>query len=193
MGLKFSVHTEGMDAVRRQLALACSEAEHVLAIQVESDTVPDVPARAAHRRAAKAAHPALHLPARWPARYHPPHRVTHPKKFGVPFGSPFDSLFYLRGGGVFGGIKSFPPALPVLRQHPPRKAAPGGQLPRQWNEPAGDLFRDAAFFPRHRIHGGPERKNDIRSFCSHLTPPAPRHAEPVPPQGPRPRCFGAKS
>lgn len=44
MGLKFSVHTEGMDAVRRQLALACSEAEHVLAIQVESDTVPYVPA-----------------------------------------------------------------------------------------------------------------------------------------------------
>lgn len=44
MGLKFSVHTEGMDEVRRQLALACSKAEHVLAIQVESDTVPYVPA-----------------------------------------------------------------------------------------------------------------------------------------------------
>ncbi len=44
MGLKFSVHTEGMDEVRRQLALACDKAEHVLAIQVEADTVPYVPA-----------------------------------------------------------------------------------------------------------------------------------------------------
>lgn len=44
MGLKFSVHTEGMDEVRRQLALACDKAEHILAIQVESDTVPYVPA-----------------------------------------------------------------------------------------------------------------------------------------------------
>lgn len=44
MGLKFSVHTEGMDDVRRQLALACDKAEHVLAIQVEADTVPYVPA-----------------------------------------------------------------------------------------------------------------------------------------------------
>jgi hypothetical protein len=45
MGLKFSVHTEGMDDVRRQLALACDKAEHVLAIQVESDTDQFVPAR----------------------------------------------------------------------------------------------------------------------------------------------------
>lgn len=44
MGLKFSVHTDGMDEVRRQLALACDKAEHVLAIQVEADTVPYVPA-----------------------------------------------------------------------------------------------------------------------------------------------------
>lgn len=44
MGLKFSVHTEGMDDVRRQLALACSKAEHDLAIQVEKDTQPFVPA-----------------------------------------------------------------------------------------------------------------------------------------------------
>lgn len=45
MGLKFSVHTEGMDEVRRQLALACDKAEHDLAIQVESDTDQFVPAR----------------------------------------------------------------------------------------------------------------------------------------------------
>lgn len=44
MGLKFSVHTDGMDEVRRQLALACDKSEHVLAIQVEADTVPYVPA-----------------------------------------------------------------------------------------------------------------------------------------------------
>lgn len=44
MGLKFSVHTEGMDAVRRQLALACSKAEHELAVHVEKDTQPFVPA-----------------------------------------------------------------------------------------------------------------------------------------------------
>lgn len=45
MGIKISVHTDGMDDVRRQLALACSKAEHVLAIQVESDTDQFVPAR----------------------------------------------------------------------------------------------------------------------------------------------------
>ena len=44
MGLKFSVHTEGMDDVRRQLALACSKAEHELAVHVEKDTQPFVPA-----------------------------------------------------------------------------------------------------------------------------------------------------
>ena len=44
MGLKFSVHTEGMDEVRRQLALACDKAEHELAVHVEKDTQPFVPA-----------------------------------------------------------------------------------------------------------------------------------------------------
>ena len=44
MGLKFSVHTDGMDEVRRQLALACDKAEHELAVHVEKDTQPFVPA-----------------------------------------------------------------------------------------------------------------------------------------------------
>lgn len=43
MGLKFSVHTDGMDKVRKQLALACSEAEHDLAQRVMKDTAPFVP------------------------------------------------------------------------------------------------------------------------------------------------------
>lgn len=44
MGLKFTVHTDGWDEVKEAIARSCSKAEHVLAIQVEADTVPYVPA-----------------------------------------------------------------------------------------------------------------------------------------------------
>mgnify|MGYP004521359039 FL=1 len=43
MGLKFTVHTEGMDAVMEALASACSRAEHAVAVQAEKDTAPFVP------------------------------------------------------------------------------------------------------------------------------------------------------
>jgi hypothetical protein len=43
MGIKFSVHTDGMDAVRTAVAKACARAEHVLAEQMEKDTQPFVP------------------------------------------------------------------------------------------------------------------------------------------------------
>ena len=43
MGLKFTVHTDGMDAVMEALASACSRAEHAVAVQVEKDTAPFVP------------------------------------------------------------------------------------------------------------------------------------------------------
>lgn len=45
MGIKFSVHTDGMDAVRTTVAKACTRAEHVLAEQMEKDTQPFVPFR----------------------------------------------------------------------------------------------------------------------------------------------------
>ena len=44
MGVKFSVYMEGMDAIKEKLVQACGKAEHVLAVQVEKDTVPFVPA-----------------------------------------------------------------------------------------------------------------------------------------------------
>ena len=44
MGVKFSVYMEDMDAIKEKLAQACGKAEHVLAVQVEKDTVPFVPA-----------------------------------------------------------------------------------------------------------------------------------------------------
>ena len=43
MGIKFSVHTDGMDVVRAAIAKACTRAEHVLAEQMEKDTQPFVP------------------------------------------------------------------------------------------------------------------------------------------------------
>ena len=43
MRLKFTVHTEGMDAVMEALAKTCSRAEHAVAVQAEKDTVPFVP------------------------------------------------------------------------------------------------------------------------------------------------------
>lgn len=44
MGIKFSVHTDGFDAVKEAIAKACTRAEHVLAEQMEKDTQPFVPA-----------------------------------------------------------------------------------------------------------------------------------------------------
>lgn len=44
MGVKFSVYMEGMDAIKETLAQRCKKAEHVLAVQIEKDTVPFVPA-----------------------------------------------------------------------------------------------------------------------------------------------------
>ena len=43
MVIKFSVHTDGMDAVKTAIAKACTRAEHVLAEQMEKDTQPFVP------------------------------------------------------------------------------------------------------------------------------------------------------
>lgn len=43
MGLKFTVHADGMDAVKEAIAKACTRAEHVLAEQVEKDTQTFVP------------------------------------------------------------------------------------------------------------------------------------------------------
>lgn len=44
MGIKISVHTDGVDAVKEAIAKACTRAEHVLAEQMEKDTQPFVPA-----------------------------------------------------------------------------------------------------------------------------------------------------
>lgn len=44
MGVKFSVYTEGMDAIKETQAQRCKKAENVLAVQIEKDTVPFVPA-----------------------------------------------------------------------------------------------------------------------------------------------------
>lgn len=44
MGIKFSVHTDGMDAVRTAIAKACTRAEHALAVHIEKDTQPFMPA-----------------------------------------------------------------------------------------------------------------------------------------------------
>lgn len=43
MGIKFTVHTSGFDAVQEALAAACTRAEHDLAKHVEKDTQPFVP------------------------------------------------------------------------------------------------------------------------------------------------------
>lgn len=44
MGLKFSVHVDGMETIMEKLAQGCSRAEHMLAQQVMKDTTPFVPA-----------------------------------------------------------------------------------------------------------------------------------------------------
>lgn len=42
--LKFSVHTEGLDAIKDKLAEGCTKTEHTVALQVRKDTSPYVPA-----------------------------------------------------------------------------------------------------------------------------------------------------
>lgn len=44
MGVKFSVHIEGMDAIKEKLAQGCSKAEHAVAVEILKDTDPFVPA-----------------------------------------------------------------------------------------------------------------------------------------------------
>ena len=42
--LKFSVRTEGLEAIKDKLAEGCTKAEHIVALQVRKDTSPYVPA-----------------------------------------------------------------------------------------------------------------------------------------------------
>lgn len=42
--LKFSVHTDGLEAIKDKLMQSSSKAEHTLAIQIREDTSPYVPA-----------------------------------------------------------------------------------------------------------------------------------------------------
>ena len=41
--LKFSVHAEGLEAIKGKLAARCTKAEHTVALQVRKDTSPYVP------------------------------------------------------------------------------------------------------------------------------------------------------
>lgn len=43
MGLSFTVDTSGMTAIKETIETASERAEHILAIQVEKDTIPFVP------------------------------------------------------------------------------------------------------------------------------------------------------
>lgn len=43
MALKFSVQTDGTDAVKETVARSCSRAEHAVAVQIAKDTAPFVP------------------------------------------------------------------------------------------------------------------------------------------------------
>ena len=43
MALKFSIQTDGMDAVKEAVSKGCDRAEHVLAVQAAKDTTPFVP------------------------------------------------------------------------------------------------------------------------------------------------------
>lgn len=45
MGLSFTVDTSGMTAIKETIETASERAEHILAIQVEKDTIPFVPMR----------------------------------------------------------------------------------------------------------------------------------------------------
>lgn len=42
--LKFSVHTEGLEAIKDKLAEGCTKAEHIVALKVRKDTSPYAPA-----------------------------------------------------------------------------------------------------------------------------------------------------
>lgn len=42
--LKFSVHTDGLEAIKDKLAEGCTKAEHTVALQIRKDTSPYVPA-----------------------------------------------------------------------------------------------------------------------------------------------------
>ena len=42
--LKFSVHTEGLEGIKEKIAEGCTKAEHIVAVQVQKDTSPYVPA-----------------------------------------------------------------------------------------------------------------------------------------------------
>lgn len=43
MSIKFSLHVEGIDSIKNEVTMACSKAEHVVAIQAQKDTSPFVP------------------------------------------------------------------------------------------------------------------------------------------------------
>lgn len=43
MGLHFTIHTEGLDALKSELSHSCSRASHALAKKVKEDTEPYVP------------------------------------------------------------------------------------------------------------------------------------------------------
>lgn len=42
--VKFTVHTEGFEAIKEKLAEECTRAEHIVALQIKKDTSPYVPA-----------------------------------------------------------------------------------------------------------------------------------------------------
>lgn len=45
--LGFEVHTDGLDAIKEKLMQGCTDAEHIVALQVRKDTSPFVPASGA--------------------------------------------------------------------------------------------------------------------------------------------------
>ena len=44
MQVTYSVHVDGISEIREALSQACSQAEHAVAVEVEKDTTPFVPA-----------------------------------------------------------------------------------------------------------------------------------------------------
>lgn len=50
MGLSFSVHNSGLEALKARLDHGCTKAEHILAQQVAKDTEPYVPMRSGSLR-----------------------------------------------------------------------------------------------------------------------------------------------
>lgn len=45
MGLHFTIHTAGLDALKSEITSRCTKAEHILATQIAKDTEPYVPMR----------------------------------------------------------------------------------------------------------------------------------------------------